>query len=334
MGYVSSTLPQVKHSRVSHSGMPHSGVAHLSREMSLIRLDVQKASCLKDVFHLAGRVEKVCQKAGEMEAEKVQLSTQAIFQKNGMQSVLDLGMSCFQRLEEIEKNGMTRDLSLLKELQQISSKAEDLDLQFVLLSPEQIAAEIEELTQTLKTLSQKESFNEELLDVIAKKALEKVRHLQFRLDFPLVEELCEFSYQNNFARNLKRIVQDLKNGSEKSFASLPLIQRKEILKGMKDGAKTSPSFKATKTLQYLRHLQMLAHLAENFLYGKAGKVIDRFARLDEKTKKAIENYLFSASGQLFEEWKSELKKGSESAASLCASAVMAFVSAQVVGAES
>ena len=110
-------------SRVSHSGMPHSGVAHLSREMSLIRLDVQKASCLKDVFHLAGRVEKVCQKAGDMEAEKVQLSTQAIFQKNGMQSVLDLGMSCFQRLEEIENTGMTRDLSLLKELQQISSKA-------------------------------------------------------------------------------------------------------------------------------------------------------------------------------------------------------------------
>jgi hypothetical protein len=326
MGIIPAASSQAAHSRVDHSR-----VERLSREMSFLRSDVQKVSCLKDVFSLTGRIEKVCIEADELQSEKVQHTTRDVFQKHGAMELLDQGRNCYHVLEEVEKEGMTRDLSLLREIQGISSKAEDLELQFVLLSPEQIAGEIEELSATLHNISQRESFNQELLESIVKKSLEKVRHLQFRLDFPICEELCEFSYQKNFARNLTMVAQDLKEGGEEGFEALSAHQKEEILRGV--GQQSSCAVKSTKTLQYLRKLQLLTHLAEGFLYGNMSKVIDRFERLDDKTKKAIDGLLFSSSGHIFESLKHELKKGDKEAAVLCTSAIMSFVSEQVVGGE-
>ncbi len=309
--------------------LPYPQVEELNQKMCFVLSSVKNATHLRDYFQLEEQVEKICDIGEVLAAEKVQEGT-SVFQKNGLEALVEERAHFFQQLEEIEKNGLENDLSIVKRVQAIASKAEDLELQFIILSPEQIAEEIRELSNALRLLAGQKFYNEELLEDIVAQALKKVRHLQFRLDFPIVEELCEFSYQNNFARSLQQIVQDLRRGDEKSFAILLPHQKKFIVRSM-GAEKKSLCCRAEKALQYLRTLQMLSHLAQDFLYEDAKKVIARFDILDLAIRKAIDGYLFRASGTLFKDLKNSLKKGHLPTATLCAQAVMAFVEEQVMG---
>jgi hypothetical protein len=298
----------------------------LNREMARMILDVQKTNHLKEVISLSDKVEKVCEQAQKISAKKIKEATLEVFQKHSEMVFFDQGENFYRLTQQKENDGIRRDLSLMREIQKISSQAEDLQVQFAILSPEQLVEEIHKLSTSLQAIAQKDSYNEELLENVTQKALQKIRHLQFRLDFPIVEELCEFSYQNNFARKLHQIAEDLNMGKRESFAELPSFHQEEI---EQRGTKEKPLFERCQLR--LKHLQSLCHLAEEFLYGEANERIDRFQNLDGQTKKSIDGYLFSFCGTLFEELKEDLQRGSEEACVLCTKAIMAYVSHQVMG---
>ena len=184
----------------------------------------------------------------------------------------------FASLQTYERERIEADASLLREFEEIATETDLIGIQFDLLSPLEIEEKCHILMQKWQKLSKKKAYNSSYIAQFADHACKKILHLQFRLAYPILEELSLYSYHRNFAKDL------LSN-----TACLSAYQRKwvDFYAGHDAGSVQRPALEI-----FYSSLVNLVQLAEGIYTGDGKDMAKQFQRLSKTEKEKIQTLLW------------------------------------------
>jgi hypothetical protein len=314
---------------------------------------------IEDAFDITDTLKKLCAKS-----KKIFATIKNPFQKSHAEEIFEKSLSTISTLETLEKTRIEEDLHLVEEIQNISKDLDKLELEFVLLEPEEIQEKISSLSKTLTQVTQKKSYNKNFLDRAIYQCFEKLDSIKFRLNYPIMEELSEYSYQQTFARTLKSLASEFlqnKNFSSSTIASsrnsftpstlsiapttplgisfLSKHQKRQIfdvllqIKNLKRPSsesfdslwkKSSNEEKGKAIFSFLHKIQHLADLAKALAYENIELFFSILERLDEKILADVQKMLFELQVPLAD-WQKSLKENDPIAKSHVVEALMKLV---------
>jgi len=224
---------------------------------------------------------------------KIQEKSKNIFAKTGARSITDRVENMFLRIEEIEGKRHLDDEEILKALHQISFKIDYLDLNFSNLAFDDIEVILMQINEKMQSMEQKNPFNDRLINPMLKSMKQKLRDLQFRYDFPIIEEL---------------------NENQSSYAHRLVLMANEM--------QTKNPQKAKVLINKIDDLMDLVWISKMFMYGDLNKAKALFEKVDTKTKQKIEQIIWKLQGESLDMIKEENKW-------ILPSALMSFVANEI-----
>ncbi len=199
----------------------------------------------------------------EITSEKIQNKSKNIFMKAGAQNISSDVKNLYGRIEEIENKRHLDDEEILSKLYEISYKEDYLDLNFFHLSPYDIELILSALNEEIKEILNQKPFNERVINPIIEKIKNKLVDLNFRYDFPIVEELDE--NKNSYAHRLILMANEIK---EKNPKKAQLLTNK------------------------IDDLMDLVWISKMFIYGDSKRAQKLFDKLNSDLKEKIEKTIW------------------------------------------
>jgi hypothetical protein len=262
----------------------------LVHDKNVVNLD------MKDVFRISDVLSSIWENSKVMEKD----CHKNRFVLEGISSILNKSCELFSDIEKLEEAGVHEDLFILQQLHSLSSKADQLDLQFVFLSPDEIASHLDGFYKSINEIYSKKSYNKLLIKRLMKDCLKKINHLHFRLMFPITEELSEFSYQNTFSRKMLDIASKHDENNAKGIKS------------------------------YIASLQYASFVAESFLFDDIEKAINLFDQLHPYVQKQVNQNIWKLSGTTYADLNTKLVSNHKLSKGMIAIAIMKYVSSVIV----
>jgi hypothetical protein len=247
------------------------------------------------------------------------------FVQDGISSILDKSYDLFSDIERVEEEGVHEDLFILQHLHSISSKIDQLDLQFVFLYPQEIANHLDGFYKSIDEISQKKPYNKALIQQLMNNCLKKIYHLHFRLLFPITEELSEFSYQNTFARKLLDIADIYGAGKDDiNFDDFTGKREQSVFLNMHE-KNISNKKKAEIIKSYVVMLKYAINVAESFMFDDAKIACQLFLKLDGFVKEQVDQNIWKISGKTYDAIQKKVLSNDKPAKGLVAIAIMKFI---------
>lgn len=216
-----------------------------------------------DILNMSDMLDEV-----EITSKKIQNKSNNIFLKAGAQNIcLDI-KKIYGRIEEIENKRLADDEEILTKLYEVSFKLDYLDLNFHNIIPQDIEVMLEALNEEFQYILLQKPYNEKIINPIFEKIKNKLIDLNFRSDFPIVEELDE--NKNSYAHRLILIADDLKEKNPK---------------------------KALNLTNQIDELMDLVWLSKMFIYGNFEKAQYLFDKINPILKEKIAQIIWRVKGE-------------------------------------
>lgn len=268
------------------------GVEDFHRAIRSISKQIKQAHSLPELSEMSERLYQMTQRAVANSKNNSPFDQSELFSEESRCLQEKIGQMEEKCLEEID--------ALLSDVIITDGDIDLMAHRLNLLSPEEIAEKLLELSQKLERYKQSKSST----GFIQKKIINSVKkldHLSFRYLFPIFEELNEDSYQNNFAYQMQSLSSMFLNDdprSEMFYLTLSPSQRTAIERFGKDRAKAIQN--------YITSLRDLAELAELFYFEGDSETLSYLEKLPKETLMALQQYAWrDESMQALEDMKAE-----------------------------
>jgi len=240
--------------------------------------EVQRFQKELDLYSVTpDRAEQFAKKIGQL-SNKI-FANKALCESGYTADVAAEREAIFNKLEVYEKERIEDDAHLLEAFDELATEADLVAIQFDLLSPQEIQERSDLLMQKWQKLSEKKAYNEKYISEFSKKAYQKIHHLNFRIAYPILEELSLCSYHSNFAKDLMNNKVELSD-----------YQRSWLSFYMKQNMSSQNNLSAHEI--FYRSLVNLVELAESLSTNDGSESVLRFNQLLDAEKDKIQTLLW------------------------------------------
>jgi len=236
----------------------------------------------------------------------------SLFETSYADDITIAKQAIFDKLQTYERERIESDAIILGSFEDLEKEIDLISIQFDLFSFHELEKKYHLLMQKWQNLSNKKAYNEKYISQFAKHAYQKINHLKFRLDFPVIEELSLFSYRNTFAKKLlgKKVI-------------LSSYQKKWIAFFSKQNIKSLKYYTALEI--FYSSLLKLTTLAERIYTENGCKTADQIEKLSKTIQEKIKTLLWDMQNPDIENLLKCLKQNDSKAKKILANAIMQMV---------